>query len=238
MNLRPLAPEASALPGCATLRPTIRTAKTLSDQYVGDRSPLIATGVGSQASGFYSGTETLPQGLVHRLLKTLFSIQKPNFPALANVAHRAIAARNRTDYGADAFAKNDSSLRPVVRKQMGRSQVVRQRILIPPCGGSNPPAPANYLPVFLGRVTGKKIPKNCPHFRTFRALDLWSRPTETKLLAVCRQALHFSLDDVLQHLFIKRQVSNDPLYAAVLFFQFAQTLHLARHQTAELYSSS
>ena len=26
---------------------------------------------------------------------------------------------------------------------MGRSQVVRQRILVPPCGGSNPPAPAN-----------------------------------------------------------------------------------------------
>jgi hypothetical protein len=26
---------------------------------------------------------------------------------------------------------------------LGRSQVVRQRILIPPSGGSNPPAPAN-----------------------------------------------------------------------------------------------
>ena len=29
LNLRPLAPEASALPGCATLRPTIRTANNL-----------------------------------------------------------------------------------------------------------------------------------------------------------------------------------------------------------------
>src|ERR671938_264117 len=28
------------------------------------------------------------------------------------------------------------------RRAVGRSQVVRQRILIPPCGGSNPPAPA------------------------------------------------------------------------------------------------
>jgi hypothetical protein len=31
---------------------------------------------------------------------------------------------------------------------MGRSQVVRQRILIPPCGGSNPPAPANLIVAF------------------------------------------------------------------------------------------
>src|SRR5450631_2685036 len=28
---------------------------------------------------------------------------------------------------------------------MGRRQVVRQWILIPPCGGSNPPAPANKI---------------------------------------------------------------------------------------------
>src|ERR1035437_9796657 len=29
------------------------------------------------------------------------------------------------------------------RAALGRRQVVRQSILIPPCGGSNPPAPAN-----------------------------------------------------------------------------------------------
>ena len=32
-----------------------------------------------------------------------------------------------------------------VCSMVGRSQVVRQRILIPPYGGSNPPAPANYF---------------------------------------------------------------------------------------------
>jgi hypothetical protein len=31
---------------------------------------------------------------------------------------------------------------------LGRSQVVRHRILIPAYGGSNPPAPASYKPLF------------------------------------------------------------------------------------------
>src|SRR5215471_2368419 len=47
--------------------------------------------------------------------------------------------------------KPEIMLRPAWRQyagakasSVGRSQVVRQRILIPPCGGSNPPAPASY----------------------------------------------------------------------------------------------
>ncbi len=48
-----------------------------------------------------------------------------------------IARGQVLDYGALA------SRRPFGgRMLLGRSQVVRQWILIPPCGGSNPPAPA------------------------------------------------------------------------------------------------
>jgi hypothetical protein len=47
-------------------------------------------------------------------------------------------------------------------KVMGRSQVVRQRILIPSCGGSNPPAPASttVAQVATARMRDGAQPKN------------------------------------------------------------------------------
>src|ERR1035437_10769850 len=44
------------------------------------------------------------------------------------------------------------------RAALGRRQVVRQWILIPPCGGSNPPAPANYIK----QLVAMSFSENCP----------------------------------------------------------------------------
>ena len=60
-----------------------------------------------------------------------------------------------------------------VRPQLGRSQVVRQRLLVPPCAGSNPAAPATQS------VLCRAVPAMCGISPVFRGLpdlrSIWRR---------------------------------------------------------------
>jgi hypothetical protein len=78
----------------------------------------------------------------------------------------------------------ESALDGIVRPQplviLGRSQAVRQRILIPPCGGSNPPAPAsmslerlNYFSISRFALSGLSECVCCPHSETLSGPDQW-----------------------------------------------------------------
>src|SRR5437868_6898094 len=75
---------------------------------------------------------------------------KGNARGLKVSAHRAAATRMQPLIGSNRAAMVRAPWRQSMRL-MGRSQVVRQRILIPPFGGSSPPAPASNL--YLKTVT-------------------------------------------------------------------------------------
>ena len=125
-NSRPLAPEASALPGCATLRPTVSPL----------RDNAAASCEGCMRRGrLYSGHAAAPQ-------------------AKGSGAHpQAVEGALRRAIAAGLLASTASTIRGappwpakhrfVIAGVMGRRQVVRQRILIPSYPGSNPGAPAN-----------------------------------------------------------------------------------------------
>ena len=59
---------------------------------------------------------------------------------------------------------------------MGRSQAVRQRILIPPRGGSNPPAPATQSP----NNRNVPVPGRNPAFAGEECVCLWGGDGETR----------------------------------------------------------
>src|SRR5262245_7697460 len=75
--------------------------------------------------------------------------------------------------------ENTASFRDVPVLPMWRSQAVRQLILVPPCGGSNPPAPANR---FKNLAPFPWVIPTLPHF-LIPTLVLF-------LFAASRTALH------------------------------------------------
>src|ERR1700686_1019884 len=60
-----------------------------------------------------------------------------------------------------ALPEESARLRRFPVGSLGRRQVVRQGILIPPCGGSNPPAPAMRFIPRRGHVRKEQIDLRC-----------------------------------------------------------------------------
>ena len=114
---------------------------------------IIPAGSYCKSGGRQDGCERINAGINGlSLLRIDIGIDQPAWPYAARIRLSPCSVGFNPPSG-DDFSKNASSplqahavptmVRPL-EGIMGRRQAVRQWILIPPCGGSNPPAPAIF----------------------------------------------------------------------------------------------
>jgi hypothetical protein len=100
------------------------------------------------------------------------------------LAHADVDRAGRRRYGPHRAQRRLARLFPV--QVLGRSQAVRQRILIPPFGGSIPPAPASFDVRFSGLADRTFSTLKSAHFSFCNSLAGrgWSHTVEVATQAI------------------------------------------------------